>query len=147
MTCPFCDENNLNYRTFLESKKFLVVYNNFPLVEGHCLVIPKKHIETPLDLSPEEFRELSQVLVKSTDAILKTFKLNDFNWVMNVGETAGQMVKHIHFHIFPRKEGDFGKDPRNFFIKLTQKEKSKGEKTIPIKEIKNMTSKIRKNMI
>mgnify|MGYP000686981880 CR=1 FL=1 len=30
----------------------------------------------------------------------------DFNLIVNNGEIAGQLIKHFHLHILPRKKGD-----------------------------------------
>lgn len=146
MKCSFCDESGIKERTFLESKNFRAIYNKYPLVEGHCLVIPKRHVESLFDLTQEELKEVFDILKKTTRVILKTYNLDSFNWVLNIGKVAGQRVKHIHFHILPRREGDLGEDPRNFFIRLTEKERMGNMKEISGNELKKIIQKIKKNI-
>jgi len=38
--------------------------------------------------------------------LMKEFNADGFNVLSNNFESAGQVVKHIHFHILPRKKGD-----------------------------------------
>jgi diadenosine tetraphosphate (Ap4A) HIT family hydrolase len=37
-----------------------------------------------------------------------SLKPNSYNWGMNVGYKAGQREKHIHIHLFPRRENGLG---------------------------------------
>ena len=126
--CPFCDEDNVKNRIFLETENFRVVFDNFPLVDGHSLVISKRHVESPLELTNGELKEMFSTLKKATEILLKIFDLDDFNWVVNKGGVAGQKVNHLHFHILPRRKGDFGGDPVNFFAQITKSGKRKGLK-------------------
>ena len=37
---------------------------------------------------------------------MEKYKAGGFNVVNNNFEPAGQIVKHVHFHIIPRKKGE-----------------------------------------
>ena len=74
-----------------------------PFSEGHTLVIPKAHSECLLDTADEA---LAMVLarVKKVAAHLKeALPCDGFNILQNNGEAAGQTVRHLHFHIVPRR--------------------------------------------
>ena len=73
-----------------------------PFSKGHTLVIPKAHTEGLLDTSDET---LAAVIarVKKIAAHLKTaLPCDGFNILQNNGQSAGQTVMHVHFHIVPR---------------------------------------------
>ena len=76
------------------------------MTEGHTLVVPKKHWVTLLDI-PDKYGVELLKFVKEIVSDLMDKKFGDgFNVVMNNLECAGQVVKHAHLHIIPRKEGD-----------------------------------------
>ena len=43
---------------------------------------------------------------KTSLIVMKENNCDGFNVVQNNSESAGQVVKHIHFHILPRKKSD-----------------------------------------
>ena len=89
-----------------ENKSFFSIPDANPVVEGHSLVISKKHFETILDLPDSLGPELLDCVKKTSSKLIKKYKSDGFNVVNNNYESAGQVVKHIHFHILPRKKGD-----------------------------------------
>ena len=77
-----------------------------PVSEGHTLVIPKVHTEGLLD-TPDDTLATIVARVKKVAAHLKAaLPCEGFNIAQNNGEVAGQTVRHVHFHIVPRREGD-----------------------------------------
>lgn len=81
-----------------------------PFTEGHTLVIPKVHSTGLLDTDDRLLGEII-VRVKRVSAHLKeALPCDGFNILQNNGEAAGQTVKHVHFHIVPRR----GREPIAF---------------------------------
>lgn len=77
-----------------------------PCSEGHTLVVPREHSECLLD-TPDATIAAVLARVKKVAAHLKeALPCDGFNIVQNNGEAAGQTVKHLHFHIVPRRSGD-----------------------------------------
>ncbi len=77
-----------------------------PLTPGHTLVIPKEPYErfqdVPADLAADVFavvHALTPAVEAAVDAPASTIAINN-------GETAGQEVAHVHWHIIPRFEDD-----------------------------------------
>ena len=56
-------------------------------------------------VGPEVTKEAVKVLKKVAEKKLKE-GFEGFNLVMNNFEAAGQVVKHFHLHIIPRKKDD-----------------------------------------
>ena len=90
----------------LESENFIVIKDIFPKVDGHSLVISKKHYETFLDVPSGIYEELLKVSKKAALKIVKETGAEGFNFCMNDGRVAGQIIPHMHWHILPRKKGD-----------------------------------------
>lgn len=97
-------------RRIYENDNFFSIPDANQQIEGHCLVISKKHFATTLDLPSTLGAELLDCIKKTAMKVLGEEKAEGFNVVQNNFECAGQLVKHVHFHILPRQEG--GKVPR-----------------------------------
>ena len=68
--------------------------------------MPKVHREGLLDAEDGELAALMAIVKKVAAAIKAELKCDGFNILQNNGEAAGQTVKHIHFHIVPRMNGE-----------------------------------------
>jgi len=77
-----------------------------PLAEGHTLVIPRQHCERLEDLPSDELGRLALDLPRIARAVIDATGAGGYNLLQNNGRAAGQVVKHVHFHIIPRREGD-----------------------------------------
>jgi histidine triad (HIT) family protein len=75
------------------------------------LVISKRHFENSLELPNTLGHELLDCIKNTSLKILEETKAEGFNIVNNNFEAAGQVVKHVHFHILPRKKGDHYSTP------------------------------------
>jgi histidine triad (HIT) family protein len=77
-----------------------------PLAPGHALLIPRQHFESILDVPPDAIRTLTSHLSPLARAILKATGATGLNVLQNTGESAGQLVQHLHFHLIPRRSHD-----------------------------------------
>ena len=89
-----------------EDEEFLAYLDINPFSEGHILVIPKEHYENLLDVDEEVLKKLIVRVKKIANRATTALDADGFNILQNNGEAAGQTVKHIHFHIVPRKNGE-----------------------------------------
>jgi len=88
--CPFCEEKFFVYRGEVAS----VRHTYKPVVEGHVLVIPNRHVERFEELTPEELEEMG--------TLVKQFHGDgDYLLVQKNGKKAGQSVPHVHIHVIP----------------------------------------------
>jgi len=92
--CPFCLANNLLAVPVLAESEgaYLVPAHSHP---GNYLIIPRNHAESIADLPDDWMRDFKHLLAQVPD-------LDHFNITLNVGKSAGQTVKHLHFWIVPR---------------------------------------------
>ena len=89
-----------------ENKNWFSIPDKNPKTKGHSLVISKRHFETILDLNSTLGQELLDCIKETVMKLTKEGKFDGFNIVNNNFAAAGQIVKHAHFHIIPRKKGD-----------------------------------------
>jgi len=73
---------------------------------GHTLVIPKRHVASFFELTPEEIEECMSLINKEKKIIDEEFHPDGYNIGVNVGQAAGQSIMHVHIHIIPRYKGD-----------------------------------------
>lgn len=74
-----------------------------PQAPVHFLVIPKAHIASCGEITPEN----SAVVAHAFEVISKVTRemgITDFRVVSNCGEQAGQSVRHLHFHVLSGRD-------------------------------------------
>ena len=109
MDCIFCDiiKGKSEAEIIYEDENIISFLDIRPLNYGHTLVVPKKHYDNFLSLTPAELDYLTKGLQVISAAVEKSIKADGFNIVVNNGKAAGQTVFHFHFHIIPRFTNDF----------------------------------------
>lgn len=103
--CPFCRDEFAG-KAFMQNADFLAVYNIAPILPGHSLIIPKRHIESLTELSDKMVAMLFVFARQATSILMKAFHGEAFDWSLQDGKPAGQTVPHLHLHIIVRKQGD-----------------------------------------
>lgn len=91
---------------FLETEHFSAVPNLHPILPGHTLVIPKRHVLEITDLSDGEIADLKLILGRLLPALLKAHGADSYNLSINSGEAAGMSIAHLHVHVVPRHKSD-----------------------------------------
>jgi histidine triad (HIT) family protein len=71
-----------------------------PVVDGHLLVIPRGHVDSALS------DPAVTGLVAQRAAELGRLYGCDLNLITSIGSAATQTVRHLHWHVVPRVEGD-----------------------------------------
>ena len=101
--CPWTE-------AFYLSELSIAIVNTKPIVPGHCLVISRRVAHRVRDLSPEEQADLWKVASKVGGILEKEYGAEALTFTVQDGTSAGQTVPHVHFHLLPRKKGDFSKN-------------------------------------
>jgi len=63
--CVFCREEVIKNQSVFQGEYFNVLIDYEPRVRGHLLVVPKRHLAKDLELSKEEWAELSIIIPKA----------------------------------------------------------------------------------
>ncbi|MFO7653189.1 MAG: DEAD/DEAH box helicase family protein [Candidatus Krumholzibacteriia bacterium] len=102
--CPFCHLEDKH--VVAGSALAVAVQDGYPVTPGHTLVIPRRHIATWFEASPEEQKALFDLVEQVKAKLDAELHPDGYNIGMNVGEAAGQTVPHLHIHVIPRYRGD-----------------------------------------
>jgi len=109
MPCPFCDSNPA--RVVLSTAHAVALRDGFPVSEGHTLVVPRRHVGSLFDLTPDERAAVWNLVAEVRSVLQRDLSPDGFNVGLNDGKAAGQTVMHAHVHLIPRRLGDVP-DPR-----------------------------------
>jgi histidine triad (HIT) family protein len=119
MECPFCDivAGRQAAQIVLDTPDVLAFLDHRPLFPGHCLLIPRVHVET-LDELPDALvaplftgaRRLSRAVKEALEAHGTFVAMNN---------RVSQSVPHLHVHVVPRR---FKDGLRGFFWPRTKYE-------------------------
>lgn len=103
--CLFCEIPA--ERVISQNAYAYAIFDNFPVTNGHTLIIVKRHVPDYFSLSPEEVTACHELMILARGDILRDDALVDgFNVGMNAGAVAGQTIFHCHIHLIPRRSGD-----------------------------------------
>ena len=108
--CPFFKKET-QIKAILSGVLVFSIYDNYPVSQGHILVIPYRHCSNYFDLTQEEQSEAWSMISEMEKKLDLEFKPNGFNIGVNIGEAAGQTINHVHLHLIPRYMGDM-ENPR-----------------------------------
>jgi diadenosine tetraphosphate (Ap4A) HIT family hydrolase len=89
-----------------ENEVGFVVFDGFPVSEGHCLIVPHRVYADYFDSTPEEFTGLNDLLTQSQNFLKAEYRPTGFNVGINCGKDSGQTIFHVHIHLIPRYLGD-----------------------------------------
>lgn len=106
MNCLFCKiiDGCIPSKTIYEDDKVKVFLDINPNTNGHCLIIPKKHIATVAELDKELASHILEI-EKNIYKLLKE-KLNIEGLTIVQNNELGQEVKHYHVHLISRYHDD-----------------------------------------
>ena len=75
-------------------------------VDGHVLVIPKKHCKNILDCDAETLSAVMNTVKKVSLHLTEKCGYDGVNLLNASDESAGQSMPHFHIHIIPRRKND-----------------------------------------
>lgn len=107
-SCIFCKiaAGSIPALRVFESPDAIAFLDIAPLAPGHTLLIPRQHFQSILDVPPDVLGRLSGHLPPLARAVMKVSGATGLNVLQNTGESSGQAVFHLHFHLIPRTEED-----------------------------------------
>ncbi len=89
-----------------EDADTLAFMDVMPMVDGHCLVIPKQGSRNLLDADPAVLASVMATVQKVARATVSAFGADGCQIRQYNEAAAGQTVFHLHVHILPLKIGD-----------------------------------------
>lgn len=106
MDCLFCKiiEGAIPSKTIYQDEFVRVFLDVNPNTNGHCLIVPKKHVVTVNDMDKELISHILGVEKKIYNLLKEKLNIEGLTIVQN--NDFGQEVKHYHVHLIPRYQND-----------------------------------------
>lgn len=102
MPCLFCRiiAGEIPGKFLYQDDRLVVLQDVNPQAPLHALVIPRRHVATLNDLSPEDDGLVGE-MVRRAAAVAKEHGVAEkgYRTVFNCNSEAGQTVFHIHLHV------------------------------------------------
>ncbi len=99
--CLFCKiaAGEISADTIYEDDEIVAFHDASPQAPVHVLVIPRKHLDTLDDAEEGDRALLGQLLLVTKRIAGELGVAPGYRVVNNCGESAGQSVFHVHFHL------------------------------------------------
>jgi histidine triad (HIT) family protein len=104
--CIFCRivRGEIASHKVFEDEVTVAFLDHRPLFPGHCLLVPRTHYETLLDLPPTLFSPMMANAQLLARAIERGLEAHGSFVAMN--NRISQSVPHMHIHVVPRRRKD-----------------------------------------
>lgn len=102
MDCLFCKirDGQVPAKIVHEDERCIAFRDINPQAPLHALVVPRKHIPTLLDLTPDDNALVGHLYQVANKLAQEAGVADDgFRTVFNCGRSAGQSVWHLHLHV------------------------------------------------
>jgi len=100
--CLFCKiiNRDIPASVLYEDDSVLAFSDVNPQAPTHILLVPKRHISSLNDLTPEDDQLVGELIRRATAiATARGIATSGFRTVFNTNRDAGQTVFHIHLHL------------------------------------------------
>ena len=105
--CPFCQiaRREMDTELLLDEENLVAFEYLDPQAPVPVLIIPRDHVTSDTDLSPQMLKQL----IDATQKIAQRQGVAESGYAtrINHGEDAGQMVDHLHVHVVGGRELGF----------------------------------------
>lgn len=101
MDCIFCmiAEGKIPSTKVYEDERILAFRDINPQTPVHVLVIPKAHIASVDEVTPENSAVVAHIFETIPKIAAAEGLTRGYRVISNVGEDGAQSVRHMHFHI------------------------------------------------
>lgn len=99
--CIFCRivSGAIPARKLYEDDAVIAFHDIHPIAPVHFLLVPKLHVASLSDCSPEHEALLGNMLLLAPK-LAREQGLEGFRTMINTGRSGGQEVFHLHMHVF-----------------------------------------------
>lgn len=106
MDCLFCKiiNGDIPSSKVYEDDTVFAFRDIEPQAPVHILIIPKQHIKSAADITPENSSVVAHIFEVAAKIAESEGLTDGYRIVNNCGDSAGQTVKHLHFHLMGGRE-------------------------------------------
>jgi histidine triad (HIT) family protein len=104
--CIFCQiaAGKIPAEVVYQDESVLAFKDIHPKAPVHVLIIPKKHIDSLAELTPQDL-PLAGHMLEAANSVAKQLGTGKaYKLVVNTGSEAGQVVMHLHMHLLGGKK-------------------------------------------
>lgn len=100
--CVFCDHDKgeAHHEIYEENGVYMTV-PAYAYVDGHLLVIPRRHVHSVKELTAEEWETMRKMFYLAKKMIREVHGIKGMQIVQKDGREAQSTVEHLHFHCIP----------------------------------------------
>lgn len=101
---PGADTDNF---VLARREDLVVLLNRYPYINGHLMVVPRRHVPDLSSLTPTERAGIMEMLARCERVLYEALGCQGMNGGWNLGGCAGAGIPgHVHMHVLPRWSGD-----------------------------------------
>lgn len=106
MDCLFCSIINgeIPSAKVYEDDTVFAFRDIEPQAPTHILIVPKEHIKSAAEINSENSGVIAHIFEVAAEIAKQEGLADGFRIVNNCGDSAGQTVKHLHFHLLGGRE-------------------------------------------
>lgn len=138
-TCPFCAPARERV-LFARTAGAAALANLKPILHGHALVVPERHVERLAELSAGEMAGLARFAHEVSVVLMAEVGASGIDWTLQDGVEAGQTVMHLHLHLIPRVPRDLPA-PGDWYAEL---QASHARPALPDDELDAVVARLRR---
>ena len=99
--CIFCKiiRGEVPSRKVYEDAEIVAFHDIQPVAPVHFMMVPKKHVATLYDATPEDAPALGKILSLAGRLAREQGAGDGFRTIINTGRVGRQDVMHVHVHI------------------------------------------------
>jgi len=97
--CVFCDLKDKYI--IAEQDDVVLTVALFPYINGHLLIIPRRHCQSLKELNLKEWRAVRRLARLGLKLLKERLGIENVWFLEREGEAAGKTVSHLHFHLMP----------------------------------------------
>jgi histidine triad (HIT) family protein len=131
--CVFCghDEVEEHHEIYEEDGVYMTV-PAYAYIDGHLLVIPRRHVRSVKELTPAEWETMRKLFYLAKKMIREVYGIKGMQIVQKDGRDAQSTVEHLHFHCVPFDAPDLSswnyRDLKNTPYENAEQYRAKGDK-------------------
>jgi histidine triad (HIT) family protein len=106
MDCVFCSivAEEVPADVVLDEPDLVAFLDRRPVFKGHVLLVPRRHVDTLLDLPADLHAAVLGATQRLAAAVVEALGAQGTFVAMN--NVVSQSVPHLHVHVVPRTKGD-----------------------------------------
>lgn len=106
MDCLFCKiiNGDIPSAKVYEDETVFAFRDIEPQAPVHILIIPKQHIKSAAEITSENSAVVAHIFEVAAKIAEDEGLTDGYRIVNNCGDSAGQTVKHLHFHLMGGRE-------------------------------------------